>query len=70
MTEGEMEELVKTARRLGYNTNEQIRLRLRRMIERNQAYLESRARRGIHRSHDDVTAEDMAVIALVIELLA
>ena len=61
--------LADLARQLGYHTSEQIINRLERMIIRNEAYLSRRAKRGTHTSHDDTTAEDMAVIALVIELL-
>ena len=39
------------------------------MIARNGAYLERRAGRGTHTPTDDTIAEDMAVVALVIERL-
>jgi hypothetical protein len=61
--------LAEQARRMGYRTSEQIINRLERMIIRNGSYLARRSARGTHTSHDDTTAEDMAVIALVIELL-
>jgi len=61
--------LAEQARRLGYRTPAQIVNRLTRMIVRNESYLSRRAARGTHTSHDDTTAEDMAVIGLVCELL-
>jgi hypothetical protein len=61
--------LAEQARRMGYRTSEQIINRLERMIVRNAAYLARRSARGTHTSHDDTTAEDMAVVALIIEIL-
>ncbi len=57
------------ARQLGYHSAEQIINRLERMIIRNESYLSRRAARGTHTPTDDAIAEDMAVCALVIQLL-
>jgi len=61
--------LAEQARRLGYRSSEQIINRLERMIIRNESYLSRRAARGTHTGTDDAIAEDMAVCALVIQLL-
>jgi len=68
-TDVHIQTLAEQARRLGYHTSEQIINRLERMIIRNSAYLSRRAARGTHTPTDDAIAEDMAVCALVIELL-
>jgi hypothetical protein len=65
----DIDELAHSAQRLGYRNTEQVVNRLTRMIVRNKAYLQRRQSRGTHTSHDDTTAEDMAVIGLVIQVL-
>jgi hypothetical protein len=62
-------ELAQYAKQLGYRDRELIANRLARMVVRDYAYLNRRRSRGTHTSHDDTTAEDMAVIALTIKLL-
>ena len=54
---------------MGYHTSEHITSRLRCMIVHDEAYLSRRAARGTHTPTDDAIAEDMAVAALIIELL-
>ncbi len=61
--------LAQEARSLGYTTNERIISRLTRMLERNHSYLEYRRKSGRRTSHDETTAEDCLVLALLIEKL-
>jgi hypothetical protein len=61
--------LAMEARKLGYATAEECINRLERMIARTEAHLTYRAGRNRHTPYDDTTAEDMVVVALVIELL-
>lgn len=67
----DLTELLEFAREQGYLDNTQrIIDRFAQMIARQQSYLDYRQRRGRHTSHDDITAEDIVVLAAAIHLLS
>jgi hypothetical protein len=69
MADVDLYELVEEAHKLGYQSKDQVIVRLWRKVQRDLSYLQYRQGRGRHTSHDDTTAEDMAVLALAIQML-
>jgi hypothetical protein len=65
----DIDELAEIARRLGYQSREQVIIHLERQIARDESYLQRRKNRGTHTPTDDAMANDCAVAALLIKFL-
>ena len=69
ITDQDLEEMAEDARALGFVTKELVIERLRRKIARDYNHLKYHQANNYQTTHDEITAEDDLILALVIQML-